>query len=183
MSLQQLHSDAAELRAQLSNKNSSLDREAFDRAALLSQIEALNSQLVSASQTQEGIEADNRRLMQELYSERTQNSMLTERVAALLKRAASASDATKVMSSRLAAVERERDAMRSLAAMERQKASELGSVVEISRAQAATASAQLNRYMIEYGYIYGYISYPKLLYVRFFNVAIHIPIEVYAHMF
>lgn len=145
MSLQQLHSDTAELRAQLANKASSLDREAFDRAALLSQIEALNSQLVSSSQAQEGVEADNRRMMQELYAERAQNNMLTERVAALLKRAAAAADATKVMSTRLAAVERERDAMRALAGMERQKATELSSVVEISRAQAATASAQLNR--------------------------------------
>jgi regulator of replication initiation timing len=159
MSLQQLHSDNAELRAQLANKASSLDREAFDRSALLTQVEALNSQLVSSAQAVEGVEADNRRLMQELYSERSQNAMLTERVAALLKRAAAASDASKVMSARLAAVERERDAMRSVATMERQKASELGAVVEISRAQAATASAQLNRYICTYVHIciYTYI--------------------------
>ena len=64
----------------------------------------------------------------------------------LLKRATSASDATKVMSARLANVERERDAMRAVAGIEKQKTSDLLTVVELSRAQAATASAQLSRY-------------------------------------
>ena len=71
--------------------------------------------------------------------------MLHERVTMLLKRATAAADASKVMGTRLAAVERERDAMRSVAGLERQKAVDLSSVVELSRAQAATANAQLNR--------------------------------------
>ncbi len=72
--------------------------------------------------------------------------MLHERVTMLLKRATAATDSTKVMATRLAAVERERDAMRSIAGIEKQKSSDLESVVELSRAQAATAAAQLDRF-------------------------------------
>jgi hypothetical protein len=38
--------------------------QAYDRAALVAQLETLNSQLVSAAQAGEGVEADNRRLIQ-----------------------------------------------------------------------------------------------------------------------
>jgi hypothetical protein len=83
--------------------------------------------------------------LQENYTLNEANKMLHERVTMLLKRATAASDSSKVLSTRLAAVERERDAMRAVAGLERQKASDLTSVVELSRAQAATANAQLNR--------------------------------------
>jgi hypothetical protein len=64
ISMQQLHSDIAELRAQLNDKANAADREAFDRVSLIRQIETLNSQLVSSAQTCESVEADNRRMIQ-----------------------------------------------------------------------------------------------------------------------
>lgn len=146
VSLQQMHSDQAELRSQLSEKANSMDREAYDRAALVTQIETLNSQLVSSAQSIEAVEADNRRMIQENYTLTQANKMLHERITMLLKRATSASDANKVLSTRLASVERERDTMRALAGIEKQKASDLASVVELARAQTATATAQANRF-------------------------------------
>jgi hypothetical protein len=69
ISLQQLQSDCSELRAQLQDRANNADRQAFDRSALLAQVEALNSQLVSSAQTLDGVEADNRRLIQ-VYTRR-----------------------------------------------------------------------------------------------------------------
>jgi hypothetical protein len=50
-----------------------------------------------------------------------------------------------VLATRLGGVERERDAMRAVASLERQRASDLGAVVELARTQAATAAAQSDR--------------------------------------
>ena len=68
LSLQQMQSDCSELRAQLQDRANSADRQAFDRSSLLAQVEALNSQLVSSAQSLDGVEADNRRLIQVTYT-------------------------------------------------------------------------------------------------------------------
>jgi hypothetical protein len=47
------------------------------------------------------------------------NAMLEERVQLVIQRAASAHDATKVLTARLASVERERDAVRAMINVER----------------------------------------------------------------
>ena len=71
--------------------------------------------------------------------------MLNERVQMVMKRASAAADANKVLSSRLASVERERDTSRALISTERQRAEEMSSVVEIARAQVASREVQLQR--------------------------------------
>lgn len=73
------------------------------------------------------------------------NAMLNERVQMVMKRAAGAADANKVLSSRLAAVERERDASRARSSAERQRAEDYGTLAEVARAQIATREAQIQR--------------------------------------
>jgi len=71
--------------------------------------------------------------------------MLNERVQMVMKRAAGAADANKVLSSRLAAVERERDASLARSSAERQRAEDYGTLAEVARAQIATREAQIQR--------------------------------------
>jgi hypothetical protein len=73
--------------------------------------------------------------------------MLNERVQMVMKRATAAADANKVLSSRLASVERERDANRALVSTERQRAEEMISVAEVARAQVASREVQLQRFV------------------------------------
>ena len=75
------------------------------------------------------------------------NAMLNERVQMVMKRAAGAADANKVLSSRLAAVERERDASRAMISTERQRAEDMVSVAEVARSQVAAREAQMQRYI------------------------------------
>ena len=72
--------------------------------------------------------------------------MLNERVQMVIKRATAAADANKVLSSRLASVERERDINRALMGTERQQKEEMISVAEAARAQVASREVQLQRY-------------------------------------
>lgn len=65
----------------------------------------------------------------------------------VMKRATAAADANKVLSSRLASVERERDANRALVSTERQRAEEMISVAEVARAQVASREVQLQRFV------------------------------------
>lgn len=68
---------------------------------------------------------------QDTHSLRQSNALLNERVQLVVRRAAAASDSTKVLSSRLSSVERERDAVRALMSLERQKSSDLAQVVQL----------------------------------------------------
>ena len=83
--------------------------------------------------------------MQESHSLRQSNGMLTERMQLVIKRAASATDANKVLSTRLSAVERERDAVRAMIGLERQKASDMSQIVEVARSQLIDKDLMLNR--------------------------------------
>lgn len=76
---------------------------------------------------------------------RQSNVVLNERVQMVMKRAAAAADANKVLSSRLASVERERNATRALVSTERQRAEDMISVAEVARAQVASREVQLQR--------------------------------------
>ena len=60
-------------------------------------------------------------------------------------RATNAADANKILSSRLAAAERERDAVRALVMAERQKSEEYGTLIETARAQVAQKELHIAR--------------------------------------
>jgi mevalonate pyrophosphate decarboxylase len=83
--------------------------------------------------------------MQDTHALRQTNVMLNERVQMVIKRATSASDANKVLTSRLSSVERERDAVRALVNAERQRAEDYGTIVETARAQVAKREVELQR--------------------------------------
>ena len=146
--VEQLHDQVAELRGRVNATSTAEMRWAAERAALNRQVEALNEELVRTQQKVEAVEADNRRLMQDTHGMRQTNSMLNERVQMVLKRATAAADANKILSSRLLSVERERDAMRALVGVERQKSTEMGQLAEAARVQAATKDLQLQRMKI-----------------------------------
>lgn len=71
--------------------------------------------------------------------------MQNDRIAMLIKRATIATDSSKKLSSQLTAAERERDAMKALLAIERQRATEMTQVAENARAQLASKEIQLQR--------------------------------------
>ncbi len=76
---------------------------------------------------------------------RQTNAMLNERINLIITRATSATEANKALQARLSVVERERDAVRSLIGIERQRAIEMGQVAQAARTQAATMDMQLQR--------------------------------------
>ena len=76
---------------------------------------------------------------------RTTNSVLNERIQTIIQRATSASDGQQLLSSRLKAVERERDAVRTVVAAERQRAAEMERIAETARAQSAATEVQLQK--------------------------------------
>jgi len=105
------------------------------------QVETLNDQLVQGQRRIDAVEADNRRLMQDSHQLRQTNLMLNERVQMIIKRASSATDANRLLSQRLAGIERERDAMRSIVNSERQRVTELEQLTEAARTQTAHIEA------------------------------------------
>ena len=145
-SVQQLHGQVAELRGVVNANASTESRWNAERVALNRQLETLNEELVRTQQKVDAVEADNRRLMQDAHGLRQTNAMLNERVQMVIKRATAAADANKILSSRLLSTERERDAMRSLVSVERQKSTDLSSLVEAARVTAATKDIQLQKF-------------------------------------
>lgn len=168
--MQQLHSQVSELKGVVNSHSEAESRFAMERAALTKQVEALNDEIVRLQRRLESVEADNRRMMQvrssghlslscpylfhpflpslppqDSHTIRQTNAMLNERVQMVIKRATAAADANKVLSSRLASVERERDINRALMGTERQQKEEMMSVAEAARAQVASREVQLQR--------------------------------------
>jgi predicted nuclease with TOPRIM domain len=144
-SVTMLHSQVAELKGIVNAQTYSESKWANERAALQQQQEQLNVALVSGQQRLDAVEADNRRLMQECHSLRQTNAMLNERVTMVMKRASASADANKILSSRLVSVERERDAMRTLVGVERQRATEMSQVAATARMAAASKDIAVQR--------------------------------------
>jgi chromosome segregation ATPase len=113
--------------------------------SLARQLEGANEQLVQTQRRIDAVEADNRRLMQDLYGLRQTNQMLNERVATIIKRAAAAGDANKILSSRLMNAERERDAIRALYGAEQQRAKEMEGIVQQTRTESILREIQVSR--------------------------------------
>lgn len=73
------------------------------------------------------------------------NVMLNERINMIIKRAGAATEANKLLTGRLGSVERERDAVRALVGIERQRASEMSHIAESARVDAATKELYIQR--------------------------------------
>jgi hypothetical protein len=67
--------------------------------------------------------------------------MLTERIELLIKRSTNAIDNNKLLVHKCSAIERERDALRTLIAAEKQRTSDMQTMLHSGRISAATASA------------------------------------------
>ncbi len=72
--------------------------------------------------------------------------MLNERLTIVMKRATAVTEANKVLTTRVSSVERERDTLRSVIDMERQKAHDMMKIAETARIDAASKEIQLQRY-------------------------------------
>jgi chromosome segregation ATPase len=142
---QQLSSQVAELKDKLDSRGVTDNRLVTEKLSIARQLESTNEQLVQLQHRLDTVEADNRRLMQDSYGLRQTNQMLNERVAAIIKRAAAAGDANKILSSRLMNAERERDAIRSLLQAEQQRANELEGVTQQVRTESILREIQASR--------------------------------------
>jgi len=145
VNVQQMQGAIAELKGMVQAHGITEKRWAVERASQLKQLETFNDELVRARNGIEAVEADNRRLMQDTHALRQTNTMLNERVQMVIKRATTAADANKVLSTRLSSVERERDAVRALVNAERQRAEDYGTIAETARAQVATREIEIDR--------------------------------------
>ena len=140
---QQLQSQVAELKGQLGAVSGTEARWAAERISLGRRVESLNDQLIAGQRRIDALNADNQRLMQESLGLRKTNSHLNERVQMAFKRAASATDANKLLSARLGSLERENNAMRAVVSSERQRSTDLETVAQTARTQAALQERRL----------------------------------------
>ena len=147
MSTRALQEKIADLTGVVDAQGAAEARWRAERAALLSQMDTLNGQLVRAQHKIESMESDNRQMMQDTSGLKQSNVMLNERINMIIKRAGAATDANKMLTSRLGSVERERDAVRAMVGIERQRASELSHVAEAARVDAATKELHIQRYV------------------------------------
>ena len=67
--------------------------------------------------------------------------MLDERIQVVMKRATATTDANKILSAQLHSIQIERDAMRALVGVERNRANDQTAVAAAARASAATAQS------------------------------------------
>lgn len=145
VNIQQLQEQVTNLKGATDAHGLTERRWGSERSTMVKQIETANDELVRSRNRTDAVEADNRRLMQDTHALRQTNVMLKERVEMVIKRATNAADANKILSSRLAAAERERDAVRALVMAERQKSEEYGTLIESARAQVAQKELHIAR--------------------------------------
>ena len=144
-STQQLQDKLANLQGTMAAQSAAETRWRGERAALLSQLDALNDHLVRTQHKLEAAEAENRKMMQDTSGLKQNNVMLNERINMIIKRAGAATEANKLLTGRLGTVERERDAVRALVGIERQRAADMGHLAESARAESASKELHLQR--------------------------------------
>jgi hypothetical protein len=71
--------------------------------------------------------------------------MLNERLSVIMKRASAATDANKILTTRLGSLERERDALRSLINMERTKTADMLKIAEMAKLEATNKDIRIQR--------------------------------------
>ena len=143
----QLQDKVAELQGILAAQSAAETRWRSERNALVSQLDTLNDQLIRTQHKVEALEADNRKMVHDTSGLKQNNVMLNERVNMILKRAGAATEANKLLTSRLSSVERERDAVRTLVGIERQRATDLSHIAESARVEAATKELHIQRFV------------------------------------
>ena len=144
MNSQHLQSQVSELKGQVVAMSGTETRWAKERISLGRQIETLNDQLIQAQRRIDAVDADNRRLMQDSHGLRQTNLMLNERVQMIIKRASAATEANRLLSSRLSSIEGERDAMRSVVSSERQKAADYEQIAQAARTEIALKESRID---------------------------------------
>ncbi|RYH24236.1 hypothetical protein EON65_16975 [archaeon] len=75
--------------------------------------------------------------------------MLNERLTIVMKRASAAQENSKLLTSRLSSVERERDTLRAVIEVERQRAADMSRLAETARIESATKDIHLQRLQSE----------------------------------
>lgn len=145
MAAHQLQDKVAELQGVVAAQAAAETRWRGERAALVSQLDTLNDQLVRAQHKMENIEADNRKMAHDTSGLKQNNVMLNERINMIIKRASAATEANKLLTGRLGAVERERDAVRALVGIERQRAADMSHIAESARVESATKELHIQR--------------------------------------
>ena len=108
------------------------------------QLDVLNDQLVKSARAVEGAEAECRQLRLDNMSLQHVCQQAQDRLQSSLKRAAAATDANKLLSSRVLAAERERDAMRTQLSAERDRSNGMSDILShssISRNRQTTVAA------------------------------------------
>ena len=75
--------------------------------------------------------------------------MLNERLTIVMKRASAAQENSKLLTSRLSGVERERDTLRAVVEVERQRAADMARLAETARIESATKDIHLQRLQSE----------------------------------
>mmetsp|Transcript_21473 Transcript_21473/g.31144 ORF Transcript_21473/g.31144 Transcript_21473/m.31144 type:complete len:1310 (-) Transcript_21473:121-4050(-) len=147
--INELRADITDLSTELTSRRNSENRQLSERSALMLQIESLNEQLVATCRKVEDHESDANRLAQENYGLKQTILTLQQRSVTLVNRAASAADSAKILQARVSALERERDALRSVVDSERRKSSDLTQIVLSSRSrdarQASVSPEQMSR--------------------------------------
>jgi len=133
MKINELYGQIAELKGQLTSQHNTEVKSTTEKSSLNKHIESLNANLVKYNKKLEVIEADNRRLMQDNYNLKQSNSMLNERISLLIKRSTNAIDNNKVLAYKLSSIESDRDALRLLYTAEKQKQTDLESLLHKQR--------------------------------------------------
>lgn len=145
LSLQTLQQQILDLQQALEMAKQLEEKTLAERSSLLHQLELFTDQIQQLQKKTEALDAENRRLLQEIYSGKQSNAMLNERLAILLKRATAATDSNKVLTSRLGSLERERDTLRGLLDLERHKVQEVMKVAEATKMEAVQKEMELKR--------------------------------------
>jgi chromosome segregation ATPase len=147
--LQQLRQERDDLLSQVQVFQAMEERWVQERQAHIQQLEVVNDKLIQLQRRIDSLEIDNRRLMQEQHGWQQNNALLNDRNAVIMKRASAANEANKVLTSRLSGVEKERDALRALIEVERQRSMDMTKIAETARIEAATKDIQLQRLRTE----------------------------------
>ena len=138
-----------ELQAKLQAYQHLEERWKVEKSALTNHIEMLNDSIQDMQRKVDAMESDNRKMISETHGMKQTNALLNERLAIIMKRAAASNEANKVLTSRLSSVERERDAIRAIVEVERQRAQDMMKIAEVARIDAATKDLHIQRLRTE----------------------------------
>lgn len=143
--LKRFEKDNLELQSKIQAYVNLEERWGIEKSALNNHIELMTDSVQDMQRKVESVEADNRKMVQDSHALKQSNAMLNERLTIVMKRAAASAEANKVLTSRLGSVEKERDAMRAIVEIERQRAADMMKVAEVARIDAATKDIHLQR--------------------------------------